>query len=341
MRTVRTIILVAAALLSLSALAAGQTPGEVFRKVTPSVVVVRARGSEVTAGGQTRFLETGSGVLISSDGKVMTAAHVVHSMDEISVEFLGGETVPAKVIGSEPAADLSLLQLERVPSAARVASMANSDAIQVGDPVYIVGAPYGLSYSLSAGLISARWAPNTVYKTMPLAEFFQTDATINTGNSGGPMFNTAGAVIGIVSHNISKSGGSEGLGFVVTMNTARQLLLEKRSFYGGLEGQFLSDDLADLLNVPDGMSGYLVKSVAKGSPGDEAGLRGGTRVVTIDGRPVVLGGDIILSVAGSPTASVADMTKLRDQLARLQSGTTFKVVVLRAGRTVELTGVVK
>ena len=110
--------------------------------------------------------------------------------------------------------------------------LANSDPIQVGDPVIIVGAPYGLSYSLSAGLISARWAPNTVYKTMPLAEFFQTSATINTGNSGGPMFDMNGDVIGIVSHNISKSGGSEGLGFVVTINTAKKLLLEKRSVLG-------------------------------------------------------------------------------------------------------------
>ncbi|HWN91377.1 MAG TPA: PDZ domain-containing protein, partial [Verrucomicrobiae bacterium] len=97
-----------------------------------------------------------------------------------------------------------------------------------------------------------------------------------------------------------KSGGSEGLGFVVTMKTARQLLLEKKSFWGGLEGQFLSDDLADLLNVPYNMSGYLVKSVAKGSPSDEAGLRGGSKVVTIDGQQVVLGGDIILAVEGIP-----------------------------------------
>jgi S1-C subfamily serine protease len=248
--------------------------------------------------------------------------------------------VSAKVIASEPAADLSLIQLERVPSGARASHMANSDSIEVGDPVIIVGAPYGLSYSLSAGLISARWAPNTVYKTMPLAEFFQTDATINTGNSGGPMFNMAGEVIGIVSHNISKSGGSEGLGFVVTMNTARQLLLEKKSFWGGLEGQFLSDELADLLNVPNNMSGYLIKSVAKGSPGDEAGLRGGFRVVVIDGQPVVLGGDILLSVGGVPTDSIANVNKVRDLIARLKPGTQFKGTILRAGRIVELTGIV-
>ena len=332
--------LVVAVLFSVPVGAAAQTPGEVFRKVTPSVVVIKAKGSEVTAGGQVRFVETGSGVLISADGKVMTAAHVVHSMNEITVEFLGGETVSAKVIASEPAADLSLLQLERVPAGARVARMANSDTARVGDPVYIVGAPYGLSYSLSAGLVSARWAPNTVHRAMPLAEFFQTNATINTGNSGGPMFNAAGEVIGIVSHNISKSGGSEGLGFVVTMKTAQALLLAKRSFWGGLEGEFLSDEMLDLLNVPNNMKGYLVKSVAKGSPGDEAGLQGGTKIVTVDGQPMVLGGDILLSVEGILADSAANMAKVRDYLAGLKSGDPLKATVLRKGRIVELTGIV-
>ena len=105
--------------------ATAQTVRDASRSVTPSVVVIRARGGDVTASGQTRFLETGSGVLISADGKVMTAAHVVHSMDEISVDFIGGETVAARVIASEPAADLSLLQLERVPPGAKVARMAD------------------------------------------------------------------------------------------------------------------------------------------------------------------------------------------------------------------------
>lgn len=314
-----------------------QTVREVFQKAVPSVGVIRARGRDVEAGGETGFAETGSGVLISADGKMMTAAHVVHSMDEISVEFLGGETVSARVVGSEPAADLSLLQLDRVPKGARVAPMADSSAVQVGDPVVIVGAPYGLSYSLSAGYISARWAPNTVYKTMPMAEFFQTDATINTGNSGGPMFNMKGELIGIVSHNISKGGGSEGLGFVVTLNTARQLLLEKRSFYGGLEGVFLSDEVADFLNVPEGASGFIVKTVAKGSPGDQIGLRGGRTVVRIAGQDVPLGGDIIMSIE-SVAMSPANSARIRDMIGRLPAGAPFKASVLRAGRVLELTG---
>jgi S1-C subfamily serine protease len=317
-----------------------QTPGEVFRKVVPSVVVIRAKGHEVAASGQTRFNETGSGVLISYDGKVMTAAHVVHAMDEISVEFLGGETVKARVVASEPAADLSLLQLERVPAGAKSSPLANSDPIQVGDPVIIVGAPYGLSYSLSNGLISARWKPNTVYKTMPLAEFFQTTATINTGNSGGPMFSMNGEVIGIVSHNISKSGGSEGLGFVVTINTAKKLLLEKRSFWSGLEGQVLTDQQADLLNLPPGSTGFVVKTIAKGSPADAMGLRAATMIANLGGDQVPLGGDIILSVE-SVKAEAVNLTKIRDLLASKPAGSPFKVTVLRAGRVLDLTGKVQ
>ena len=336
MRVTRTVVLTALVVMSIPIGVGAQTLGEVFRKVTPSVVVIRATGREVSAGGQKQFAETGSGVLISTDGKVMTAAHVVHTMDAITVE-LGGESVAAKVIASEPAADLSLLQVERVPAAARVAKMANSDTMQVGDAVIIVGAPYGLSYSLSTGIISARWAPNTVYRTMPLAEFFQTTATINTGNSGGPMFNMAGDVIGIVSHNISKSGGSEGLGFVVTLNTARQLLLEKKSFWSGLEGQFLPDNVADLLNLPANATGYIVKNVAKGSPGEDVGLRGGTRVVVIDGQEFALGGDIVLEALGHPMKP-ANTGKIREELSKLHSGDSFQVTVLRAGRIMQLTG---
>ena len=315
--------------------ATAQSLAESFKKVTPSVVVIRAEGQELTRSGQRHFIETGSGVLISADGQIMTAAHVVNLMDEINVEVLGGETVPARVIASEPAADLSLLKLDRVPSGARPAKMADSDTVQVGDSVMIVGAPYGLSYSLSTGIISARWAPNTMYRAMPLAEFFQTTATINTGNSGGPMFNMAGDVVGIVSHNISKSGGSEGLGFVVTLNTARQLLLERKSFWSGLDGQFVPDHMADLLNFPENVTGYVVKGVARNSPGEALGLRAGTTLAVIDGEEWPLGGDVVIEVQGL-VLKPANIPKLREVLARLGSGDTLRVKVLRAGRILEL-----
>jgi S1-C subfamily serine protease len=317
--------------------ARAQSMGEIFRRVNPSVVVIRAKGTEVESSGLTRFTETGSGVLVSADGKVMTAAHVVHSMDEVSVEFLGGETLPAKVISSEPAADLALLKLDRVPPAVKPATLANSDTVRVGDAVIIIGAPYGLSHSMSAGWISARWPANSVYHAMPLAEFLQTNATINTGNSGGPMFDMEGKVIGIVSHNISKSGGSEGLGFVVTINTAKKLLLERPSFWSGLEGRLISGPIAQILNVPQ-PTAYLVKSVAKGSAGDAVGLMGGAQLATIMGEQLVVGGDIILKVQGIPVGEASDHRRVRDILESVPPGGAFTMTVLRLGKVIELKG---
>jgi serine protease Do len=300
-------------------------------------VVIRAKGREVTTGGVARFSEIGSGVLISPDGKVATAAHVVQLMDNILVEFPGEDPVPARVIASEPRADISLLQLSVVPRDVTVAPLSDSDRVQVGDPVLVIGAPYGLSHSLSQGVVSARWEPNTVTRDFPKAEFFQTDAVINTGNSGGPMFSMKGEVIGIVSHNISKGGGSEGLGFVVTLNTAKQFLLEKKSFWSGIEGLQLSDQLADILNLPNRQAGFIVKTVAKDSPADRIGVRGAAMLVNIGGQSVPLGGDIILSVEGIPAAA-ANGPRIREAMSRLSSGAAFKATILRAGEVLELTG---
>ena len=317
--------------------ALAQEVGELFARINPSVVVIRAKGRDVTARGVGQFTETGSGVLMSADGHVMTAAHVVHSMDEITVEFLGGDRVSAHVIASEPAADLSLLQLARVPAGAKVAPLGDSDKVRVGDQVAVVGAPYGLSYSLSVGWISAKWPPNTVYKSLPLAEFFQTNATINTGNSGGPMFNMAGEVVGIVSHIISKSGGNEGLGFVVTMKTARQILIEKKYVWGGLEGTLLTGELAEIFNIPGG-AGYLVKTVAKDSPAWHAGVLGGDRMATVNGQELVVRGDIIIDMDGIKIDSIDDLPRVREKMGTMKSGTPIKITVLRAGKVIELTG---
>jgi serine protease Do len=276
-------------------------------------------------------------VLISADGKVMTAAHVVHAMDEIFVEFLGGERVPARVVASEPAADIGLLKLVHIPKDARPAPLGNSDAVRVGQQVLVIGAPYGLSHSFSAGWISAKWLPNTAYRAMPLAEFFQTTATINTGNSGGPMFNMAGEVIGLVSHNISRSGGSEGLGFVVTMKSARYFLMEREWAWIGLEGRFVTGELAEIFNIPGG-NGFLVSVVPMGSPAWDMGIQGGDRTATIRGEELVVRGDIVLSIAGIEIKSEADLPRIRERVGAMAAGQPFKASVLRAGQVIELTG---
>jgi len=216
MKTFLALILAAAVLPAFAPAAVAQNLEEIFRKASPTVVVVRSKGRDVGAGGVTHFNETGSGVLISDSGRVMTAAHVVNGMDEITVEGIAGEVVRATIISANAAADVSLLQLERVTKAMRVARTGDSDTMRVGQQVMVVGAPYGLAYSMSVGWISARWPPNTIFPDMPLAEFLQTTATINTGNSGGPVFNMAGEVIGIVSQRRASwspgrySGGPSG-----------------------------------------------------------------------------------------------------------------------------------
>src|SRR4029077_19670986 len=189
--------LLAAALLALMPFpvppAEAQSLVATFKRVNPSVVIIRARWKEVDRSGQSgRVNEVGSGVLISAGRPGSTGSHVVQTADEITAEFLSGEVVNARVIASEPEADVSLLQLDRVPAKALVARFGNSDRAEVGDQIFIIGAPYGISHTLSVGYVTGRRKPNTVYSEMALAEFFQTDAAINPGNSGGPMFNMAG-----------------------------------------------------------------------------------------------------------------------------------------------------
>ncbi len=312
-----------------------------FQRANGSVVLVRAKGRDLTAQGGSsilvKFNEVGSGVLIGSDGKVLTAAHVVQIADEITVQFLSGETEPAHVIASEPRADLALLQLSHVPPGVQPARLGDSSRVQVGEQVFIVGAPYGIAHSLTVGYVSGRHKPNTIYAEIPLAEFLQTDAAINQGNSGGPMFNLNAEVIGIVSHIISKSGGFEGLGFVVSSNMVRQLLLDKRPFWTGVTWFPVSGDLAQYLNLPQPF-GLLVEEVAKRSPGEAIGLRPSKAVARLDGKDVPLGGDIVLAAMGIQLDDLTSLDKVRDRWAQLRSRDEMTFRVLRAGQVIDLKG---
>jgi serine protease Do len=313
---------------------------DVFKQVDPSVVVVRTNSHQVVRGPKMQVATMpglGSGVLISADGKVMTAAHVVQTADEIKVEFHTGETSTATVLTSDPAADVALLQLKQVPAGVTAARLGDSDQAEIGDEVFVVGAPSGMSHTLTVGHISARRKANTMFGGMSRAEFFQTDTAINPGNSGGPMFNMAGEVIGIVSHIISISGGFEGLGFVVTSNLAQRLLLDQNHFWSGVEGFILSGDLSKVFNLPQS-AGLLVQRVASNSPASQLGLKPGTMTAVIEDNPMIVGGDIILEVQGVPiTSDGAGYLIIRERLAKLQSGNTITVVVLRNGRKEELT----
>ena len=317
----------------------GQSLEDAFERVQNAVVTIRVTevGLSPRFPGQvTSVVGQGSGVLISADGKILTAAHVVQTADTISVEFPDGSRRTAEVVASEPLADVALLQLTRLPPFdARVAPLGDSDQARVGSRVFVVGAPLGISHTLTVGHLSARRMAPTSLQGRLRPEFFQTDAAINKGNSGGPLFNMDGEVIGIVSAIVSQSGGSEGLGFAVTSNVARKLLLESPRFWTGLDVILLPPDIAGALNVPNGGSGLLVQRVARNSPAEIIGIKAGTLVATIKGQQVLLGGDIVLSVQGIPVLPES-YDDISERLTEVRPGDEVTVVVLRSGNLVEL-----
>jgi len=338
------LVLIILPLVVLFGLVLGGTQGnaqqlrDTFRRVSRSVVVVRTVEKTVSPlplQGMVSSAGLASGVLISHDGKVLTAAHVVQAVDKVFVEFADGQSVTAHVVSSAPSADIALLQLDSVPQGASPAKLGNSDKVEVADEVFVVGAPYGLPQTLTVGHISGRSAPKDSIANTPPWEFFQTDAAINHGNSGGPMFNTKGEVIGIVTNLLTRSGGFEGIGFAATSKMAR-LLLKQKPFWSGMEGVLVQGDVAGVLNLPQ-PAGFLVQRVAEGSPGWRLGIRPGTLRASIGGSDLLLGGDIILSVNGIEVLEgQASFESIYESLNNLKPGERIVTRVLRAGQVVEL-----
>lgn len=342
----RIVVTLAALLMSAPALpvSTAASLSETFKRVGGAVVVVRTTERVAARRSDAREMSVpamGSGVLISADGKILTAAHVVQTADAVVVEFSGGELVKASILASDPAADVALLQLERVPAQTLPAKLGDSDQAEVGDEIFVVGAPFGISRTLTVGHVSARRRPNTTFGSMEATELFQTDAAINAGNSGGPMFNLAGEVIGVVSRIVSRSGGSEGLGFVVTSNMARRLLFAEPTVWSGLEGYLLTGEMARVFNVPATHAGLLVQRVARDSPAERFGLRGGDLPAVIAGEKLVVGGDIVLAVEGIALGEQDAYENIRKRMieTRDRNG-SLRVTALRAGAIVELTGAV-
>ena len=315
--------------LALPGVAHANSLADVFNKVKDSVVVIRTIERDSSG--------LGSGVLISPEGRILTAAHVVQVAETIVVEMPGGEAIGAKVVASEPSADLAMIQLDRAPSQPIVAVLGDSDAVQVGDEVFVVGAPLGLTHSLTFGHISGRRVVNDLFGGFEPAELFQTDAAVNVGNSGGPMFDQEGHVIGIVSHLLS-GAGSGGLGFVATSAMAKKLLIERRGTWSGLEGYMLAGDMARIFQLPQ-PRGILVQRVASQSPAAKLGIIAGSEKATIGDESFLVGGDVILSVMGISIADADGSSRIREALGARKPGQPVSVIVLRGGKRLELQGV--
>ena len=337
-------IAVLVGIISMAFVANAQSLSDLYEKVNPSVVVIYTHGTEVVGGGNRLNTVSadglGSGVLIDDEKwYIMTAAHVIQGAEKVKVVFPSGEDVSATIVSSIPNADVAMIKLDWKPLQTNVKAVeiGNSDNVKIGDEVFVIGAPMGLEHSLSRGIISGRHHMDRVSGKGKKLEFFQTDAAINTGNSGGPMFNMNGEVIGLASSILTQSGGFEGIGFAATSNIAKRLLLEQSHFWSGLENIYVNDAIAKALNIPQN-GGLLVQKVVPVSLGGRMGLIGGNYRANIEGQEIMIGGDVILAVNDIPLTSQENMEKIGDLLGTLSPGASFKVTILREGKTKILTG---
>jgi serine protease Do len=241
----------------------------------------------------------GSGFIVSPDGIILTNAHVVQGADEVTVKLTDRREFRAKVLGSDPVTDVAVIKINA--SHLPVVRIGNVDKLDVGDWVLAIGSPYGLENTATAGIVSAkgRSLPNDT--SVP---FIQTDVAVNPGNSGGPLFNSRGEVVGINSQIYTRTGGYQGLSFAIPIDVATKIKDEivahgkVRHAMLGVTVQEVNQDLANSFKL-DSPTGALIANVQKGSAADKAGLRSGDIVQAIDGRPIVSSGDLsaVISLA--------------------------------------------
>ncbi|OZI23472.1 peptidase [Bordetella genomosp. 9] len=234
----------------------------------------------------------GSGFIISPDGVILTNAHVVQDASEVTVKLTDRREYRAKVLGSDPVTDVAVIKIDA--SNLPVVKIGNVDNVNVGDWVLAIGSPYGLENTATAGIVSAKGRSLPDDTSVP---FIQTDVAVNPGNSGGPLFNTRGEVVGINSQIYTRTGGFQGLSFAIPINVATKIKDEivahgkVRHAMLGVTVQEVNQDLANSFKL-DSPTGALVASVEKGSAADKAGLKSGDVIRAIDGRPIVSSGDL-------------------------------------------------
>jgi S1-C subfamily serine protease len=248
----------------------------------------------------------GSGFVIDKDGHVVTNYHVVQGAKKVQVSFSDNEQRDATIVGSDPSTDVAVLKIQG--SWARSLTpltLGDSRSVQVGDAVVAIGNPFGLERTVTAGIVSALQRQITAPNGFQIDEVIQTDAAINHGNSGGPLLNANGDVVGVNAQIETESGGNVGIGFAIPINTVKdvagQLIKNGKveHAYLGIEMATVTSDLADNFRVPVD-KGVLIERVRAGSPAAQAGLKGGTTQVVLAGTTYWLGGDVITKVDGQP-----------------------------------------
>ena len=310
---------------------------DVYERVKDSVVTVLAVESVVKNDGLSRrqVLSTAAGVLVAPQGLVLTAAHIVQAADEVAVVFRNEKRYQARVIASEPQADVALLKLKTSPPDVYVPKIGNSNELRVGDEIFAVSKKQGLGNFLSAGRVSARHGRVRLTPTLTLAEFFLTDAFIEDDQFGSPVFNEIGAIVGIVSRALAAGESAKTVGLVISAETVKQYLFARRSPWTGVQGSWVEGRTARALNLPH-ERGLLVEGVAADSLGAALGLLPGTVPTLVEGQPFLAGGDVVLSIQLIPLEDYKAYEGAMERLCDLPEGELVTMRVLRDGRELDL-----
>jgi S1-C subfamily serine protease len=326
------------------------TPEAVYVRAAPGVVVISATQTDTipatffTPKSSQKVEVGGSGFVIDRKGDIVTNEHVVQHATNVRVGFSGGATYPAKVVGTDASTDLAVLRVSAPSTALHPLELADSGSVRVGDTVFAIGNPFGLDRTMTAGIVSATGRDIGAPNGQGIPNAIQTDAPINHGNSGGPLLNASGHLVGI-NDQIESGGtvdGNVGIGFAIASDTARtivrQLLTTGHVAHAwlGLQVAPIDRQLARLVRgVPD--RGVLVVKTVAGSPAARAGLQAGKQLVTVNGESVLTGGDAIVAVDGRP---IGTPEQLADAVRAHKPGDELRLVVIRSGRertvTVEL-----
>jgi S1-C subfamily serine protease len=305
------------------------TAGEVYDRTAPGVVQITSTGGGPVSSAQTAL---GSGFVVDKAGHIVTNFHVVDGADQIRVSFSNRDTVVARLVGTDASTDLAVLEVEASADALTPLPLGNSDKVRVGDPVVAIGNPFGLDRTATAGIVSALQRGITSPADFTIDHVIQTDAPINRGNSGGPLLNMRGQVIG-VNTQIQTGGapGNVGIGFSVPSNTVKDVVASLlrtgwvNHAYLGIKGQAINADIARSYNLPV-RAGVLVESVSEGTAAAKARLRAGDMQVVVAGVTYILGGDIIVALDGT---SIVTPLELVNAIAEHEPGDEVELTIYR------------
>ena len=312
---------------------------EIYERTASGVVQITSTSGNI--GGASQQQALGSGFVLDKAGHIVTNYHVIQGADQIRVSFSNRDTVEAQLVGSDPSTDLAVLQVDTAASALTPLPLGNSDGVEVGDPVVAIGNPFGLDRTATSGIVSALQRLITAPNRFTIDHVIQTDAPINHGNSGGPLLNSRGQVIG-VNTQIETGGvdsGNVGIGFSVPSNTVKDVVAQIMRTgrvdhaYLGITGQAVNSGVADTYNLPVA-KGVLVESVTSDSGAGKAGLQGGQTQVVVAGETYVLGGDIIVAFEGKQISSIE---QLRDAIAGHKPGDKVSIVIYRDAKKTSVT----